>query len=343
MARLKKGFSSSEFPQRVTLQDIAKVAGVHAVTVSDALNGTGRVAPATREKIVQLAKEMNYVPNLTARALATGKTGRIGLLSGAFDYPYYASVLQCLKHQLGETDYKLLLLHSSEEVRELVQATKNTEIDGVIAVDMYGLGEEFGEQSSIPCVSIGAYERASTDYVIVDLSAAVEEATNLMFEAGCQRIAYFVTSKYMAIPGESRARGYFAAMKRLGREPEIINVEISDRYLTPGLLATYIQEHGCPDGLMCQNDEIAMIAFRVLHDLGRRVPDDVLLVGCDGQLHMRYFVPSLSTIVQPLEEICATAWQFLRQRLSHPDIPRQKAALQGQLIVGASLREHSRS
>jgi DNA-binding LacI/PurR family transcriptional regulator len=343
MPRPRKGFSGEGHPKRVTLQDIADVAGVRSMTVSDALNGTRRVAPATRERIVRIAREMNYVPNLTARALATGKTGRIGLLSGQFDYLYYANMLHFLKLHLDAANYKLLLLRNSEEVRELIHATNNTEVDGLITIDMYGFNEEFGEQSSLPCVSIGAYERASTDYVLVDLSAAVEEAVDLMFQSGRQRIAYFVTSKYMAIPEESRARGYFAAMQRIGIEPEIINVESNDLNHAGRRLADYIEEKGCPDGLLCQNDEIAMIAFRVLRDSGRRVPDDVLLVGCDGQLHMNFFDPPLSSIAQPLEETCTTALRFLRQRIANPALPHQTAVLQGSLIVRGSLQASQHS
>lgn len=337
MPRFRKDADGLGAPKRVTIRDIATVAGVHAMTVSDALNGTRRVAPATRERIIQIAREMNYVPNLTARALATGRTGRIGFLSGSLNSSYYAHMLQFLKLELDEANYKLLVFRTPREVRGLIQASKNTEVDGVIAVDMYSFSEEFGEQISIPCVSIGAHKREAVDYVLVDLSAGVEAAIDLMIKAGCQRIAYFVSSQYMASPEESRARGYFAAMQRIGKNPEIINVQADHQSAVQHRLATYLREHGCPDGLLCQNDELAMFALRVLRDAGRQVPNDVLLVGCDGQLPMECFVPSLSTILQPLEETCSTAWRFLRQRIANPASPHQKAVLQGELIVRESL------
>src|SRR5688500_18945792 len=84
-------------PKRGTMQDIADAAGVHLMTVSDALHGTRRVAPATRERVRQIAKELNYMPNFTARALATGKTKTIAVLSGTINEPYYANVVHLLE------------------------------------------------------------------------------------------------------------------------------------------------------------------------------------------------------------------------------------------------------
>jgi DNA-binding LacI/PurR family transcriptional regulator len=337
MPRPKKSSSDSNHPKRVTLQDIAKVAGVHVMTVSDALNGRGRVARATRQKIALIAKELNYVPNATARALATGRTGRIALLSGAFDYPYYANMLHFLKLHLDEAGYKLLLLRTPNEVRELIYTTENTEADGVIAIDMYGFGEEFGEKSSIPCVSIGAYPRHSIDCVLVDLGEGVTQALDIMIDAGRHRVAYLVTSSHMMVPEESRARAYLSTLQARQRQPEIINVATNNAAQVRNKFADYIREKGCPDALLCQNDETAMSAYAVLRGLGFHVPDDVLLVGCDGQLHMEYFDPPLSTVAQPLEETCATAWRFLRQRMADPTLPHQEAVLHGELRVTRSL------
>lgn len=307
------------------------------MTVSDALNGRGRVAPATRQKIVEIARSLNYVPNATARALATGRTGRIALLGGAYDQPYYANILHFLKTMLEGEDYKLLLLRTPFEVHDLIYTTANTEVDGVIAVDMFSFGEEFGENASIPCVSIGAYERKAVDSVLIDLSEAVEEALQLMFAAGRKRVAYLVTHEVMAQPNQSRARAYLESAAKWGQKPEIINVGTDYNLRVHERFLAHVREHGCPDALLCQNDETAMSAYRVIRDVGLRVPEDVLIVGCDGHLHMDWFDPRLSTIVQPLWETCTTAWKFLRQRMEDPTLPHQVAVLKGELRVRESL------
>lgn len=324
-------------PKRVTLLDIARIAGVHKMTVSDALNGTRSVAPATRERVRQIAKELNYIPNSAARSLATGRTGIIAVLSGPLIEPYYAHMVHLLEDYLTDSGFNLMLMRTSREVQDLVNATGNTAVDGAIAVDMMGLVHEFRSQSAIPCVSIGTVENFSVDYVIADLSSSVEEALRLMLAGGRRRIAYFVTATHLAKPTEVRARTYLAVMQEAKQRPEIINVKSDQLATVEERFKTYIQKNGCPDALFCQNDETAMCIFRVLKSLGHRVPEDVLLVGCDGQKHMEYLDPPLSTIVQPMEEMCAVAWQFLRQRMADPSLPLQGATFQGKLLVRQSL------
>jgi LacI family transcriptional regulator len=323
--------------KRVTLQDIADVAGVKKMVVSNALNGTRSVAPATRERVQQIALEMNYIPNFAARALTTGRTGIIAVISGPLSEPYYANVVDLLEQQIRKNGFNLMLMRTPNEVKEMMNATRNVAVDGAIAIDMLNIVKEFRSHPTIPCVSISTSERSYVDNVVIDLSAGVGEALQIMIKAKRKRIAYLVTALSMAKDSEVRARAYNAAMLAAKRTPEIINVATDFADAVERKFKAFIQENGCPDALLCQNDETAMCAFRVLSDLGYKVPKDVLLVGCDGQRHMRYFNPPLSTIVQPLEEMCDTAWKFLQRRLAEPGLPHQAAVLQGELIVRKSL------
>lgn len=320
------------------MQDIADVAGVHLMTVSNALSGKRTVAAATRERVRRIAHELKYVPNSAARALATGRTGLIAVMSGTMNEPYYANMVHLLEQRMNAEDYKVVLLRKPNEVKDLIYATGNTAVDGAIAIDMTELVEEFRVYSAVPCVAIGTYARSFIDSVTVDLAAGVQAALDLMLEAGRQNIAYLATVHIMAGNEEVRVRTYRESMEQAGREPRVINVNTGVFAEVGQRLKINIQKNGCPDALLCQNDETAMCAYRTLRDLGFRVPQDVLLAGCDGQLHMKYFDPPLSTIVQPMEQMSELAWQFLRQRMDDPTLPLQHATLQGELIVRESLR-----
>ena len=332
------GQPSSGQPRRVTMQDIADVAGVHIMTVSNALSGKRTVAAATRERVRRIARELKYVPNSAARALVTGRTGLIAVMSGTMNEPYYANMVHLLEQRMNAEDYKVVLLRKPNEVKDLITATGNTAVDGAIAIDMTELVEEFRAYSAVPCVAVGTYPRSFVDSVTVDLSAGVTEALERMLSAGCRDIAYLATVHIMAGDEEVRAHTYREMMQRAGRKARVINVntgvfaEVGQRF------KINIEKNGCPDALLCQNDETMMCAYRALRDLGFRVPNDVLLVGCDGQLHTGYFDPPLSTIVQPLERMSELAWQFLRQRMDDPTLPLQHAVVQGELIVRESLR-----
>lgn len=335
MPRPKSHSSDANRPKRVTLQDIAQVAGLNVMTVSDALSGARVVAPATRERVKKIARELNYVPNSAARALATGRTKLIAVMSGPMDEAYFAKMVRLLGRQMNADGYSVLL--TSTEVEDLMDAVGNTAIDGAIAIDRHDLIEQFQIHSPTPCVSISTYKRTHIDNVIVDLSEGVEDAVEMMLAAGRQRVAYLVTTFYLSQPEEVRAGAYLSRLAAWSRNPEIINVDTNYFTVAEQRFRDYIEENDCPDALLCQNDETAMWAFRVLRDLGKRVPDDVLLVGCDGQLHMKYFDPPLSTVTQPMEEMCSMAWEFLKNRMTDPTLPLQYIELQGELVVRESL------
>jgi LacI family transcriptional regulator len=325
-------------PKRVTMRDIAKVAGVHVMTVSDALNDTRSVAPATREKVKRIARELNYVPNFAARALVTGRTGIVAVMSGAMNEPYYANMVHWLETPMIADGYKLMLLRTQHEVRGMLDATANLAVDGAIAIDMYHLVEEFRSHAKVPLVSIGSSPRNFVDNVVIDLSAGATEALNIMVDAGRKRVAYVVTTTYLSEPTEKRARAYLDVMEKAGQKPEIINLDTDVFNTVRERFEAYIKENGCPDGIFCQNDETAMIVYRVCRQAGFRVPEDVMLLGCDGQPHMDYFDTPLSTIVQPMEEMCGAAWRFLRERMADPGMEVQHVTLEGKLVVRESLR-----
>ncbi|RYG71513.1 LacI family transcriptional regulator [bacterium] len=335
MPRPKPDPSKPNPSKRVTLQDVAKAAGLHVMTVSDAFSGARPVSEATREKVKRIAKELNYVPNSAARALATGRTGIIAVMAGPLDEPYFATLIRHLGLKLNAEGYRILL--TPTEVSDLIDAVGNTAIDGAIAIDRHDLIEQFQKHSPTPCVSIGTHEWPFVDNVIVDMTQGIQGAMEIIFAAGRQRVAYLATAQHLAAETETRAHAYFTAITAAGLSPEVINLETNDFSEGETRLRDYLARNGHPEALLCQNDECAMSAFRVLRELGHRVPDDVMLVGCDGQRHMKYFDPPLSTVAQPLEQMAATAWQFLKNRMATPSLPLQHTVLYGELVVRDSL------
>jgi DNA-binding LacI/PurR family transcriptional regulator len=329
----------------VTLEDIAKVAGVTAMTVSRVMQGKPGVLAATREKVLGVAKELNYTANLSARALKTGRTGAIAIVSGNLNRTYNANIVHLLESELRSSGYQMRLLHTYDDLQDLISATNASAVDGVIVAGMHDLVERFRSFDPHifqPCVFIDNLKRTDTDCVFNDAQSAVEEALQLMMEAGRKRIAFFKHSKLATDPKfpDTRQETYQAVMKQAGRIPELISLSATDDTsdLDKGLiLKEYIHNHGCPDAVLCFNDRAAMLLYRELLDLGYRVPDDLLLVGCDNVPFMKYFDPPLSTIAQPAEEICKTAWKFLQARLANPDLPFQYARLECELLIRRSL------
>lgn len=328
-----------------TMEDVAKLAGVHARTVADALKGTGRVAPSTRERVLRIARELNYVPNAAARALVTGRTGKVAVVSGPINEPFYTNMVHSLEMHLTSSGFEMLLLHTRREVDDLVQATQSSLVDGVIVIGSFHLTEEFRHQTRgavQPCVFINISKAEFVDHIFIDLRPAVEDALQLMLGAKRRRIAYVVNNRDADSHTEMRMATYLKVMEEAGRTPEFIDVNTS---MPPEKrvqdIKAYIEQHGCPDALLCQNDETAIYTYRALTALGLRLPNDAVLVGCDGLPYMEFFDPPLSTIALPTEDICGLATQFLQRRMANPNLPLQEATLEGHLIVRKSMELQS--
>ncbi len=337
-----------------TLQDVAEAAGVTSMTVSRVIKGRDGVGEATRERVLRIAEQLNYTPNLSARALATGKTGVIAVISGGLNQFYYANIVHLLEEEITSSGYQMRLLHTHSDLKDLVSSTHSTAVDGVIIAGKYHLVEEFralAPQVFQSCVFIDASKHSETDYVHSNLETAVESALEMMLQAGRTRLAYIghfqsfqqklseLISSRADEPAvvEERMQAYLSVVKRAGLTPELIGLQPAF-ILTSNSLSKYLQERGCPDGLLCVNDETAMYVYRAVLDAGYRVPDDVLLVGCDGLPFMECFEPPLSTIAQPMAEICALAWQFLQARIANRTLPRQHQSFEAQLVVRRSLQ-----
>jgi DNA-binding LacI/PurR family transcriptional regulator len=127
-------------------------------------------------------------------------------------------------------------------------------------------------------------------------------------------------------------------MTAAGLTPEYFHYPLSEeqRPIVRQSIQEYIRERGCPEAFFCHSDDVAIGIYRGLCDLGLKVPGNVALAGCDGIQDTEYLESPLTTLVQPVEAMCATAWEFLSQRLLRPGLERQQAVLLPTLAVRAS-------
>ncbi|MEO7718840.1 MAG: LacI family DNA-binding transcriptional regulator [Capsulimonas sp.] len=331
----------------ISIREVAARAKVSRATVSRVLNNVDvPISAETRRLVRHVAEEMGYQPNRAARALATGRTQTIALWTSNLRSAYYGEVIYYTHEEIVRHEYELFVSAAGMGSGEVVDTNQlaSWPVDGVLAVDvprgkLTGLSNSLIENKAF--VNIGAYVLADADYVQVDFQEKAAEAVLHLAEAGCKRIAYVVPDwfEWFEEITDARLTGYREAMAKLGREPEYIITVDERRESATATLIEYAQKHGCPDALFCYNDELAIGAYPALRELGRVIPDDVAVVGCDGIKDTSYLYPALTTIVQPLEQVCATAWTFLKRRIDSPHIPLQQQVLQPRLeIRGSSKR-----
>ena len=292
----------------VRMKDIARDLGVSVVTVSKVVRNHGDIGAQTRQRVLRRMKELNYRPNLAARALVTGRTRTIGLVLPDLAHPFFAEVAKGLSRVLRKKAYSLLI-SSSEEDPEL----ERNEIDQLLAhrVDALILAsaewtvESFRriEEQKTPYVLIDRrFAGLPANFVGVDDERVGELATKHLVDAGCRRIAHIRGPEVSTAMG--RLEGY---RRTLARE----NLTAPPAYIVAGRSGDDAGDvSGCeamqkllsldprPDGVFCYNDPIAMGALKAILESGLRVPDDVAVIGCGNVRYSRLLRVPLSSVDQ---------------------------------------------
>lgn len=324
----------------VTQAEIARKLGVSRQLVTFALADYPQVAKESKERILAAALEMGYRPNPHARALKSQKTGIIALWIPDQISTHYTHVARQLSRLLKPTGHELII--SEVGVSDMNEIWSHVPVDGIIAVDpSKAVQHELTAlaKKSVPLVSTGTYCGSGTDHVQVDFEAGTAEIMAHLIDSGCRRIAH-ATFVRKNLAKRSRYLGYVQAMKEAKLETEFIHYPLTEnlRPVTRQLIQDYIRDKGRPEAIFCHSDDAALGIYRGLCDAGISVPNDIALVGCDGIEDTEYLETPLTTLVQPVAEMCDAAWQFLQQRLSEPDAPSRQVLLSPKLDIRESSR-----
>lgn len=330
--------------RKATRADVAQRAGVSKTTVTLVVNGRTDVAiPArTRERVLAIAQELGYRPHPTALALATGRTNVVTAIVPCVATPYYARITETLLDQAYARGFGLVIskcdfFQAPSSLYWSVTALS----DGVLVVGGHSATRELFESVnalSAPVVSMGVGSIEDTDFVQMDLYAGALQAVTHLLEARPKRLAYLYPSfgqPLEAIP-DGRLAAYRDGLTRAGQPLELIAAPTEARRDAMQAVRDHLSGHGCPEALFCQNDDMAIGAYRALHERGLRIGEDIRVVGYDGIEESEYQDPPLSTVVQPIETMCERAWQFLENRLAAPSTPLRHEILTPALTVRAS-------
>lgn len=319
----------------VTQAQIAEKLGISRQLVTFALAGYPQVGKKSRERILAAALEMGYRPNPHARALLRKKAGIIALWIPDQISTHYTHVARELGRLVKQSGQELII--SEVNGADMKQIWTHVPVDGIFVVDAskaVQLELKALAANSVSLVSLGTYSSLETDSVQIDMEEGTVEAMRHLIGSGFRRIVH-ATFVRRNIAGESRRIAYSKAMREAGLKAEFIHYPLSERQrpVARQLIQDYIREHGRPEAIFCHSDDVALGIYRGLCDAGIRVPDDIALVGCDGIEDTEYLECPLTTLVQPVPEMCAVAWQFMQNRLADPTIPLQHSMLTPRLAI----------
>lgn len=309
-----------------TLEQVAALAGVSRATVSRVVNGSPKVSPVVRAQVERAVAKLGYVPNRAARSLVTRRADSIALVVSEpharfLSEPFFAGMVRGVSAALAETGVQLVLLiaHDPPDRGRLERYVVGGHVDGVLLASLHGDDPLPGilERAGVPAVLVGRPANpASVTYVDADNRGGARKAVDHLVARGRRTIATISGPLDMAV-GLDRLDGWRDGLAAAGLDGAGDLVEAGDFTEEGGAAAMgrLLARPGRPvDAVFAASDLMAAGALRALRAAGRRVPDDVAVVGFEDSVVARYAQPPLTTVRQPIEEMGRQATRLLLAR-----------------------------
>lgn len=309
----------------VTLHDVARLSGVSIKTVSNVINDYPHIRPATREKVEKAIAELGYTPNLTARNLRSGRTGAIALALPDLGLAYFGELAAQVISEAEAAGVVVLVEQTGadrDRELELLRSPRLKLTDGLIFSPL-GMGQEDVAALDVPYPMVLLGERifdGPTDHVTMRNVEAARAATEYLLSLGRRRIAVVGAHEGEVIGSAAlRLEGYRQALDAAGirYDDDIIGyTTLWHRANGADSMRELLARGAEFDAVFGLNDTLALGAMRVLQEAGRRVPDDVAVVGFDGLDEAEYSIPSLTTVDPGRDWIAKTAVTTLLARIA---------------------------
>jgi LacI family transcriptional regulator len=316
-----------------TIYDIARLTGFSPPTVSKALNNTGSISDETRDLIRKAARELDYVPNMSARTLTTRKSHLIGIVDSdlyrkdAFSPPAFTNIMAGFKQVMEKRNFELLLLS------RLCANYRN--MDGVLIMAAASDQGDPALYTGYPCISVND-TLPGINKVITANYAGAAAAVQHLIDLGHRRIAYIHgPTASLSQAALERRRGYRDCLKRNGIPRDDTLIENAGTWQPPGgseAARRLLERRPDITAVFACSDHLAYGVLKILAERGRKVPQDVSVIGFDGDPFGEFFNPSLTTMNQDATLIGRTAGELLLKKLGGGDCP-QTVRIPAKLIV----------
>ncbi|WP_432602706.1 LacI family DNA-binding transcriptional regulator [Vibrio alginolyticus] len=324
--------------RKANSKDVAKLAGVSQASVSRAFTPGSQISKANKEKILEAAKQLNYVPNAMARALISSHSNCIAIVQPVSKNPYfYAKVLQ-----------KLLELLQAENQRVVLFSQDDKNVDDILPlIDQYQVDGVIMASATVDAKLINQYANRGIEFSFINRSVPNVYASSVCtdnYQSTKDLITYLDSKghkRFACIAGNknasttiSRVEGYLSRIEEL--ELENIGVLYDDFSVDSGyhsLLSLLENSDKRPDVVMCGNDEVAIGVINAIKEHTElNIPDDIAVTGFDDIEAAKWFPYSLTTIEQPINQLCEVTVSDLLERIRSPDKQPINMSIKGALI-----------
>jgi DNA-binding LacI/PurR family transcriptional regulator len=326
---------------RPSMADVARAAGVAPVTVSRVSNGKSNVDPVTRQRIVESMRALGYRPNSAARALKSGRFNTIGVIMFTLETFGNTRTLSGIAQEAAAADCAVTLIPVSDRTSGTVSGAydrlSEAAVDGVVIIfEAHLLGEaEFTLPPGVPAVVVDSYARPGHTVVDTDQAQGARQATEHLLSLGHGQV-WHIAGPAASFSATHRVEAWQSTLRAAGITPQA------------PLYGDWTTESGYRHGLtlgrqenvtaiFAANDQMALGAMRALHELGRRIPADISVVGFDGMEEAHSFWPPLTTVRQDFTAVGRLSVQKLLRKIARTGGDADdKTTVPTELIIRAS-------
>jgi LacI family transcriptional regulator len=332
---------------KLTIKDIARLAEVSTATVSMILNNKdGNISTATREKVLRIVKENNYIPNTMARSLVTRQTKTIGLVIPDIANPFFPELARGAEDKASEVGYSIIYCNTDDDLEKeekYINMLAEKMVDGIVFTQSAKRTGEVSpiDRGTIPVVLIDRDMESSNvkGKVLVDNLEGAYKGVKHLIDKGCKKIA-FITGALTSNTAKDRLAGYKKALEESGLQYNASYVRAGQYKTQWGLAAIkqMLDEGLSFDAVFCGNDLIAISVIKALKNNGYNIPADIAVVGFDDIYMASVVEPGLTTVKQPIYEMGYKAVELLIEVLEKPEkgIEQKKIILDTELIIRSS-------
>ncbi len=336
--------------KKISLKDIAHLAGVSASTVSFVLNGKAkqmRISESLAKKIITLANKEGYKPNQIAVSLRTGQSKIIGLIVESIGGHFFGALAKVIEEEAEKNGYRIVYCsteNDAEKGKDMIRMLSNTQVDGYLITPVAGMEKEISEllRFNRPLVLLdGYFPGIPAPYVLINNAAGVTEGMDHLFAKGHKKIAFVSVDIDLAHIKE-REKAYAAAMKKHKlpyNKSLLFKLEYNyDKVLGAKALSSFITRHPDLDAIFFATNYLGITGLQSLAALGLKIPDDMAVICFDDHDIFALYPPGIATIQQPIQEIGKTAIQLLIKQLTKEKLSplKQSVEIKGILVARGS-------
>lgn len=306
---------------------MAAKCGLTVTTVSRVLNNRGYISDETRAKVYATMEELNYQPNEVARSLSKKSTNTIGVIVPHIRHPYFADMISNIENAASKRGYKIILANTkgtNHKEKEYLDMCTSNRVAGVILFSSSVQVSEF-TKSNIPLITVERFIENGTAAVECDNEQGGRLAAEALIKAGCKKLLIIGGVFKNSMPADDRLKGFAKVCQENGVEYKEI-VTSQDQYDSlnyHSLLDGALKIDDSIDGVFASSDLIAAQVLQVCGKIGKRVPEDIKLIGFDDVMISKLTTPPISTIHQPIKEMAETAVDLLISAAEGKVVPKR--------------------